>query len=220
MILRKTAIFILLSFLNCAGVVYSQVFYSQNTPTYKSPIVGYVTAKKGLTIRSCPSISCDKTGTLLYGDRIILIGRSENQEEIDGITEYWYKLEWQHSFAWIFGGFLSNAMPKDTPPVLGRWRIENQDARYYWNFSPDGYAVHGNPLSGGGLIYGGSSFVGVWTLRGDNLIIKAEHFQTQWGEISNRRDTIKIVITAIDRDRIIFRFSDGLEHILIRDNAP
>jgi hypothetical protein len=154
----------------------------------------------------------------------MLIAQSDNQETIDGITDYWYALpaspDWRHDIAWVFGGYLSAIMPEDTPSVLGRWKIEGQDVRYYWDFSPNGYAVHGNPVSGGGLLYGGNSFVGKWTLQRSNLTIRAEGFQTQWGKGSDRHETIEITVTVINRDRIVLRFTDGSEHILIRNNDP
>jgi len=161
-------------------------------------------------------------GTFLYGERLILIAQSENLETIDGLTDYWYALpaapEWRHGIAWVFGGYLSSAMPEDASPVLGEWKIEGQDEGYYWDFSPNGYAVHGHPVSGGGLLYGGSQFGGDWTLQGNNLTIIAKGFQTQWGRGNNRSETIEIFVTIINRDRIVFIFNDGSEHVLIRDN--
>ncbi len=206
---------------NCHGII-----FSQSAPTQQLPIVRYVASKEGLNVRAQPARTGDRMGALLYGARVDLVIRSENRETIDGITDYWYALpaapEWRHGNGWIFGGYLSETMPEDTSPVLGKWKIEGQDKLFHWDFRPDGKMNHGNPASGGGLFFGGNSFMGDWTLQGNLLTIKAEYFQTQWGKPSEyfHNETIEIIVTIINRDRIVLRFTDSSEHILVRDNDP
>src|SRR5215510_15190221 len=146
-------VFMIIFFISC-----NYFIYSHDIQTDQLPIVRYVTSKAGLNVRSRPSRTGERLGTLLYGSRVILVIRSDNMETIDEITDYWYALpavpSWRNANGWIFGGCLSTIMPDDIPVILGRWYIEGQNKSYYWYIDPDGFAVHE------GLHYDGSSFGG------------------------------------------------------------
>jgi hypothetical protein len=207
-------------------IIISNVAYSQNVQL-ESKIARYVTSKEGLNVRDKPSRTGDKVGVLLYGSKIRLAMRSENTETIDGITDYWYgtnpHIDYRHNIGWVFGGYLSETMPEDTASVLGEWKIEGKDKYYYWRFRPDGYVVHDNYITGFGLLRFGKSIGGKWTLQENNLIITTEWVKTPWiGNVEFRRviEIIRIAVTVVNRDRIIFKISDGSEQVLIRNNDP
>jgi len=62
-------------------------------------------------------------------------------DTINGITDYWYNCSGGIFGAstgryWVFGGFLSESMPDDTPIVFGRWDT-NHEERNIWLFAPE-----------------------------------------------------------------------------------
>jgi len=176
------------------------------------PAVRYVASKEGLNRRESPSATSSKLGTLLHGSRVIAHERSNNLETIDGITDYWYRCTGGISgggggFYWVFGGYLSTTMPEDTEPVLGYWNTD-RGVRYYWDFTPDYTA-------GSGIKETGIGWQGPWKLSGNRLTVTRAPIEFHVGESG----TIEIIITIIDRDKLIFTFPDGSREVLTRNNG-
>ena len=174
--------------------------------TEELPSVKYVISKNGLNQREAASSSSKKIGTLLYGSRIIVYEKSNSKDIINGITDFWYRCH-SGGWYWVFGGYLSNIMPCDTDPVLGYWNT-NRGERFYWNFWPDNTVSTGIKETSG-------DWRGTWKLIGNKLIINIipNEFSIREGE------TIEINITIIDQDKLFFKYSDGKEEILVRNNS-
>jgi len=169
----------------------------------------YVNSIHGLNRREYPSTSSRNLGTLLHGARIVVRGRSDFRETIGGITDYWYE-----AFGgvegggggryWVFGGFLSVSMPYDAPSVLGYWTTDRGE-RYFWFFSPGKFASFGIRETGG-------EWIGDWSLSGDNLTITTR--QTEFHLLES--EVMEIIVTVINRDKILLTFADGRVETLIR----
>ena len=194
---NKYLIFFCFFFLNLAAAFSDEL-----------PAVRYVTSKEGLNKRDTPSISSKKIGTLLYGSRIVAQERSVNMETIDGITDYWYKCN-HGGWFWVFGGYLSTTMPEDTAPVLGDWNT-NRGERDYWYFQPD-HAVSS------GIKETDRGWMGTWELHGNKLTIKTTPNEFSVGKYRESQ-TFEIILTIINRDKILLEFNDGNKEILDRNN--
>lgn len=60
-----------------------------------------------LSIRESPSLTANKIGRYDKRTEITLYGKSEKEEEIDGIKSYWYKVKLNDdSYGWVFGGYV------------------------------------------------------------------------------------------------------------------
>jgi hypothetical protein len=167
------------------------------------PTIRYVNSKDGLNKRESPSVSSEKIGTLLHGTRVYVSGKSDSKVTIDGITDYWYRCS-SNGWFWVFGGYLSITMPNDTELVLGRWNTD-REARDFWNFEPDHTARTGRKETEG-------DWRGSWTLSENKLTI------TKQATKSRGSETLEIIVTIINRDRVILNFSDGTRETLDRNN--
>ena len=131
--------------------------------------------------------------------------KSDVKENIDGITDYWYRCH-GGGWYWVFGAYLSTTMPEDTDSVLGYWNTDRGE-RYYWYFWPDYTVSTGKKETSG-------DWKGYWTLSDDKLTIKTipTEFNTKESE------TLQINVTIINRNRIILNFTDGSRELLERNN--
>jgi hypothetical protein len=170
------------------------------------PRVMYVNSKEGLNQRSAPLITAEKVGTLLYGERIIVYERSNNIT-IEGITNYWYRTSKSSGgWCWVFGGYLSDEMPIDVEPVLGRWNTDRGD-NLYWYFTPQHKVSSGRKETDIG-IYGN------WKLSGNILTIDLIPTEFMTYDV----DTIIIEISIVDKDTIIFLHNNGIIEKITRNN--
>lgn len=67
----------------------------------------YVIPANGINLRSEPSINGEKKSLLSQNTKLIVLERSHNIETIDGLENYWYKVETMNELGWVFGGYLS-----------------------------------------------------------------------------------------------------------------
>ena len=185
--------------------------------TDEFPSVRYVAAKDGLVIRDAPSRSSNRLGALLYGARVVVEERSEIAETINGITAHWYKSNgvngvlgdgWFISDFWLFGGFLSPAMPEDVSPLLGRWDTDRgeRDTRIFYPNNTGGFGWRE-----------AHTWWFDWTFVEDKLTLTWRPEEIFEG-MSEERIITKITVTVIDRDRILFVFDDGSQEVLSRNN--
>jgi len=90
------------------------------------PKIMYVTATNGLRQRLTPSTDGKVVGTFLYCEPIRVREKSKNTVTIDGITDYWYKVDSDNYFeegyftkyvkySYVFGGYLLDKPPSDAP---------------------------------------------------------------------------------------------------------
>jgi len=177
--------------------------------------VKYVTARDGLIMRESPSASSNRLGVLLYGARVRINQRSDFQETIGGITDYWYRGTGNNGIPsdrlrdyWLFGGFLSPTIPDDVSPLLGAWDTDGE--RYVWDFFPNATGRTGL-REGHGLFF-------EWTLEETKLTatLLADEVIDGVREVG----IWEIIVTVINRDRIILDFVDGVlpQEILARNS--
>jgi hypothetical protein len=169
------------------------------------PTIRYVNAKDGLNKRKLPSVLSEKIGTLLHGTRVYVSEKSDSKVTIDGLTDYWYRCSYNGWF-WVFGGYLSTTMPDDTEPVLGYWNTD-RDARDYWYFLPDHTIYTGRKETG-------HARRGSWTLFGNKLTI----IMGPWEHNSQEGETLEIILTIINRDKVVLNFADGTREFIDRNN--
>jgi hypothetical protein len=176
------------------------------------PKIMFVNSKDGLRIRTEPSISGDVSGILIYGERIVAHEKSENLEIIDGITDYWYRLNRDlRKTEWIFGGYLSEKLPSDLPIILGKW--DNvKHSRQYVRFLPNHDYSKGRKEAGYGIW-------GSWEINGNiiktfNLRPSDDYIVAHGGdpETGKKIEPLKdehIQLKIIDYDNIVLIFSEN-----------
>jgi len=186
---------IIVIFLFIGSVVFSQ--------SVKNPIVMFVKAASGLNIHSEPSINSNIKETLLYGQRIVLCGKSKTTVTINGITDYWYEI--YYNYGWVFGGYLSASLPTDAPFVLGLW----EDGRTIFNFYPDyTYSV--------GIKQSEWFDEGKWNLNKNTLTLIQLSSREK---ILANPDISEIVISVINENNIKLTYREK-EYNLIRSDYP
>ena len=166
------------------------------------PKIMYVNATEGLRGRAEPSIDSIRIGVFLHGSRIQVLERSRIPVTIDGITDYWYKVNRDfvlgstyYRYSWVFGGYLSEKLPLDVPVILGKWDVLSSSYRYYF-FSNHNYA-EGYPETEG-------DFSGTWSLNGD--IITLMRSRVILGEEPSEYETLYVQLIIIDHDTINLKF--------------
>jgi hypothetical protein len=156
------------------------------------PKIMYVTSTDGLKVRAEPSLSGDRVDTLLFASRIVVFDR-KNQMTIDGITDYWYRIDSSYQF-WVFGGYISENFPKNAPVILGKWDDSNSPFLYY-SFSSDRRYIQGYKETDMGVS-------GSWSLDGNNIILHL----TGSGPEREIDETVEVQLTVIDINNIRLTF--------------
>ena len=176
------------------------------------PKIAYVNVADGLRKRAEPSIHSSIEGRLLYGERIIILERSQSTATIDGITDYWYRTygHWKdrsYQWTWVFGGYLSENLPLDVPVILGLWEAE-ENIRHIFLFLPNNVYREG--------VKGSEWFrSGKWELNGNTLILVTEY--GRYEKLDNP-EIEKVHISINDRNNIILAFPDKNQEKLTRSN--
>jgi len=166
------------------------------------PKIMYVTAEDGLRIRAEPPLSGSRLDSLLFGSRIAVVDR-KNQTTIDGITDYWYRIDSHHE-KWVLGGYISGNFPENA--ILGRWD-DPRDPRKYYYFSSDSHYAEG---------YKGTDmgFHGTWSLDGNNIILHL----TGAGYDTEFDETVEVQLTVIDINNIKLTFPENRTVALTRSH--
>ena len=174
------------------------------------PMIMYINSKEGLNLRNEPSLQSEKIKLLTYGLRVV-VNKKHNINTIDGITNNWYNISGHFGSGYVFGGFLSEKLPVDVPPILGRW---NSDAGDYWSwwFAPPDIVSAGFKGTDRG-------WYGKWELTNDILTItESNEFEhNEYGEELWTKTTI-YKIEIIDVDNMILQYENGKQEKLTRSN--
>ena len=88
------------------------------------PINGkvYVAPSDGLNLRSNYGITGEKIKLLPQNIALIVLERSEEKETIDGMHDYWYRVDAGEETGWVFGGYLSfNSNEFEIEDANGTW---------------------------------------------------------------------------------------------------
>lgn len=72
----------------------------------------YITAKRGLNIRSEPSKTAVVIVKMPYGAQVNVLEYSKDEDEIEGNKAKWIKLKWKKYTGWAFGHYVSKELPK------------------------------------------------------------------------------------------------------------
>jgi hypothetical protein len=134
--------------MNLRKIVIGFLFFCSATAlfsqTQEFPKIMYVTATNGLRQRLTPSTNGKVVGTFLYCEPIQVREKSKNTVTIDGITDYWYKVDCDIIFegkyvgySYVFGGYLADRLPAGAPVTKfeGSWEIDlnNEDLSYIFS---------------------------------------------------------------------------------------
>jgi hypothetical protein len=68
--------------------------------------VARVIAQSGAKIRSQPNLKSEKLKVLNFGTEVSILSKSKNQDSIEGVSDYWYKIKDGNIEGWVFGGLL------------------------------------------------------------------------------------------------------------------
>ena len=79
-----------------------------NTKTF------YVAPHNGLILRTEPSLSGARIRVLQQYTKLTVIDMSFRKETIDGIRDYWYKVDVNGESGWVFGGYLVSSINANT----------------------------------------------------------------------------------------------------------
>jgi hypothetical protein len=156
----------------------------------------YVNSREGLRVRSEPSIDGDKIKTLLYGERIIIHAKTDNNVTIDEITDCWYSIDYRNE-TWVFGGYLSEEFPSDAPVVLGLWDDINNERQYYLFEANHDYAEGYKETDMG--------VWGRWNLDRNKITIHL----TGAGNAYELDETIEVQLIIIDKNNINLKFPNN-----------
>lgn len=71
---------------------------------FNEKVVGEINDDK-LRVRKEPRIG-EVLGHVNKGDRVIILGKSENKDTIDNFNDYWYKIMFDGIEGWVYGGYV------------------------------------------------------------------------------------------------------------------
>jgi uncharacterized protein YheU (UPF0270 family) len=183
------------------------------------PKIVYINSKDGLRKRSEPSTSGDVTGLLLYGERVIIYEKSESSNVIDGIDEYWYRIN-QHrdksKYEWIFGGYISENLPTDLPFILGLW--DDINSPFVFGYLREGYRFHPNNEFSFFRKETGYGLMGSWEIN-DNIIRifnlrPSDDYLAAHSSLNYSEENIQLKI--IDNNNIVLFFSNNNKTVELR----
>lgn len=70
----------------------------------------YIEFKENLNVRDMARSDGKIVGKLPYGTKVKVLERSLDTMEIDGMNDFWYKVQHKNTEGWVFGGFLVNPL--------------------------------------------------------------------------------------------------------------
>jgi len=115
--MKKISVYILSLLLIIAISVIAQ-------DSYFKPCKAIVTGTTP-TVRHIPSAGGNVIATLKMGDVVNIIEKSKNISEVDGVKDYWYKVELSNNSAgWVYGQFISFDINSNTEI---KWNTVLQD---------------------------------------------------------------------------------------------
>jgi hypothetical protein len=78
--------------------------------TFKTNATCYVSAPSGLYLRKSPETGDNKIFLIPFNSIVIITGKSYNIYTNDGITNYWYRVNYHGREGWTFGGYLKEEL--------------------------------------------------------------------------------------------------------------
>ena len=114
----------------------------------------YVTAAAGLIQRAAPSTNSARRGAYTFGQRVTVIEQGP-RATIDGVSNHWYKTRQN---VWVFGGFLSEAIPSQRAAGSQERRAAEPQNMFIWPVTGRITSPYGNrrsPTTGRMQFHGG-----------------------------------------------------------------
>lgn len=71
-----------------------------------------------LNVRSEPTLKGEKVGSVVLGEEVSVIAKTEEKITVNGITESWFQIESEKVQGWVFGGFLSEKKVRSTEVLV------------------------------------------------------------------------------------------------------
>ena len=110
--MSRKKIFLLFLVVSCCGCMNKKTAENElkiEINIEESPINEklYVAPPDGLNLRSSYGITGEKIKLLPQNAELTVLERSEEKETIDGIHDYWYRVDTGDETGWVFGGYLS-----------------------------------------------------------------------------------------------------------------
>jgi len=94
----------------------------------------YASPSRGLNLRSEPAATSTRIMHLPQNTELTILERSEQRERIDGLFDYWYKVDTGEETGWVYGGYISS-VPRSHSVELKKVN------EYEWDRSKDNYAL-------------------------------------------------------------------------------
>ena len=197
------------------------------------PKIMYVTSREGLRIRSEPSIHGEINDVLQYGQRVVIHERSEMDDNINGINDYWYRLILdRRRNDWIFGGYISEKLPSDLPIILGKWDNINSEIAFDYfiesiSFLPDNEFRHTFRKETSNGLWGSWNFkdndITIFDLRPGMDYMSLNYGlsdEDDWSVVlkNKRLPSKSIKLTIIDNNNIILEFVDRIVELKRSDD--
>ena len=86
----------------------------------------YVAPHDGLNLRTEPGLGGTRIRALRQYTKLTVIDTSLGKETIDGINDYWYKVDTGEDTGWVFGGYLTSSFPGNYNVIVEKPdRLEN-----------------------------------------------------------------------------------------------
>ena len=76
----------------------------------QKPETLYVNAKEGLRVRNEPNLTGDRIYLLSHKEPVVVVEKSIDYAVIDGIINYWYLIQNEKTYGWVFGGYLTKSL--------------------------------------------------------------------------------------------------------------
>jgi uncharacterized protein YgiM (DUF1202 family) len=86
---------------NIPAVVETEIILPEEEIVYVSP-------SRGINLRSGPSTADSRIKHLQQNAKLTILEKSGQRERIDGLLDYWYKVDTGNETGWVFGGYVTN----------------------------------------------------------------------------------------------------------------
>ena len=129
----------------------------------------YVNSKEGLRIRDKPDLTGRVLDVIKHKDVVLIFGKSDNTDFIDGISEYWYSTKINDEQGWVFGGYLKETLAEiDYDEIIGFFFADDIEVKLEDGFNRERYFT---VLENGLIDLSGINFE-ISYIRDDEFFIK------------------------------------------------
>ena len=95
-----------LTLVSCARKQQENVIHLPPTPVLKAAQQWGVVTSPQLRLREAPSINAKALITLWKGYTVEIVDRTQTEDTISGMSDYWYNINYRGLRGWVFGYYL------------------------------------------------------------------------------------------------------------------